>query len=273
MVILDDSAAIQKPYKLTSMKQRIQKLLASAGVASRRKSEELITAGRVVVNGKTASLGESADPAVDEVWLGDRRILAERKRYLLLNKPPGYVTTLSDPQGRPTVIDLVSVLERIYPIGRLDAETSGLLLLTNDGLFSHRVAHPRFEIDKVYVAELTAPLSEQGRKRLERGVELVDGVTRPARVEPVDMSDWGNSGDWHRVKITVHEGKNRIVRRMLETVGSPVAALERVRLGPLSLDGVKPGEWRDLAGKEMDALAQAAARTSRTKRAMKSRRK
>lgn len=241
------------------MRQRLQKLLAEAGVTSRRKSEELIAAGRVAVNGVTASVGDSADVAIDQITLDGAPVLAERKRYLLLNKPAGYVTTLSDPQGRPTVMDLVEVRERVYPVGRLDAETSGLLVLTNDGLFSHRIAHPRFEIAKVYVAELFSPLSEDGKKRLEHGVELADGMTRPALVELIDR-------DRKSVRITVHEGKNRIVRRMLEAVGSPVAALERVGLGTLSLDGVKQGEWRDLAGVEVDSLRHASANTNREKR-------
>ena len=241
------------------MKQRLQKLLAEAGVASRRKSEMLIAAGRVAVNGTTAAIGDSADTATDEITLDGEPVLAEKKRYLLLNKPTGYVTTLSDPQGRRTVADLVDVQERVYPVGRLDAETSGLLLLTNDGLFSHRIAHPRFEIDKVYLAKVVTPLSEDGKKRLERGVELDDGTTRPAKVELIGH-------DRMTVQVTIHEGKNRIVRRMLGAVGSQVVALERVGLGELSLDGVKPGEWRDMAGLEVEALRQAAARMHREKR-------
>ncbi len=241
------------------MKQRLQKLLAEAGVASRRKSEELIAAGRVQVNGQTASIGDSADPSVDKITLDGEPLVSERKRYLLLNKPTGYVTTLSDPQGRPTVIDLVDVDERVYPVGRLDADTSGLLLLTNDGLLSHRVAHPRFEIDKVYVADVAEPLSVDGKRRLESGVELDDGKTRPARIEVLTK-------DRRRVQITVHEGKKRIVRRMLKVVGSPVVTLERVQLGALTLAGVKQGYWRDLTGAEVDGLRHAAASTNRRKR-------
>ncbi len=247
------------------MKQRIQKLLAAAGVASRRKSEEVIAAGRVKINGETASVGQSADPVADEITLDGEPLLAEKKRYLLLNKPTGFVTTLSDPEGRPTVMDLVEVDERVYPVGRLDAETSGLLLLTNDGLFSHRVAHPRFEVDKVYKADVAEPLSAQGKNRLESGVELEDGMTRPATVRLI-----GRGGK--KVQITVHEGKKRIVRRMLEAVGSPVVALERIQLGDLTLDGVKQGEWRELAGAETEALRQSAAKTNRRKRQMVGRR-
>ncbi len=241
------------------MRQRLQKLLAASGVASRRKSEEIIAAGRVTVNGEVATIGESADPAVDEILLDGEPLPAERKRYLLLNKPAGYVTTLSDPQGRPTVIDLVDVPERVYPVGRLDAETTGLLLLTNDGLFSHRIAHPRFEVDKVYEADLERSLTADGCRRLESGVELEDGVTRPAKVEPLGRGR-------KRVRITVHEGKKRIVRRMLEAVGSPVSSLERVRLGDLSLNGVERGEWRDLTGAEVEALMKASASVNRRKR-------
>ncbi len=245
------------------MKQRLQKILASAGIASRRKSEELISAGRVQVNGDVAALGESADPMADEITLDGKPIAAEKKRYLLLNKPTGYVTTLSDPQGRPTVMDLVDVPERVYPVGRLDAETSGLLLFTNDGLFSHRVAHPRFEIDKVYVADLETPLNADGKRLLERGIQLEDGVTRPAVVNSLNHSRT-------RVEITVHEGKKRIVRRMLAAVGSPVLGLQRVKLGSLDLAGVASGEWRDLKGAEVDALRQVSAKTQRRKKAASS---
>ncbi len=241
------------------MRQRLQKLLAAAGVASRRKSEELIVAGRVSVNGETATVGASADPAFDEIMLDGALLLAETRRYLLLNKPTGYVTTLSDPEGRPTVMDLVDVKERVYPVGRLDAETSGLLLLTNDGLFSHRVAHPRFEVDKVYVAKVEEPLSDDGRRRLESGLELEDGMTRPAGVELI-------GGDQKLVRITVHEGKKRIVRRMLEAAGSPVLTLDRVQLGDLTLEGVERGKWRELQGREVDALRQIAAKVVRAKR-------
>jgi pseudouridine synthase len=241
------------------MRQRLQKILASAGIASRRKSEELISAGRVAVNGSTASLGDSADPATDRITLDGAPLSAEKKRYLLLNKPTGYVTTLSDPHGRPTVIDLIDVPERVYPVGRLDADTEGLLLLTNDGMLSHRIAHPRYEIEKTYVAEVSEPLSPEGQAALERGVELEDGMTRPAAVRIL-------SRDRKLVELTIHEGKNRIVRRMLEAVGSPVTRLERVRLGDLTLDGLPRGKWRDLAGREVDALRQTAARTVREKR-------
>ena len=249
------------------MKQRLQKILAAAGVASRRKSEELISSGRVKVNGHVAELGESADPSADEILLDGKPVSAERKRYILLNKPRGYVTTLSDPQGRPTVVSLVRVNERVYPVGRLDADTSGLLLLTNDGLFSHRVAHPRFEVDKEYVATLENPLSPEGRRMIEKGVQLKDGMIRPAKVKAVKR------GDWSRVSVTIHEGKNRIVRRMLEKVGSPVVELERVRLGDLDLSGVERGKWRDLRGAEVDLLRQSAAKTHRSKRAVSGRRR
>ena len=242
------------------MRQRLQKILAAAGVASRRKSEELITVGRVAVNGVTASLGDSADPAEDVITFDGRPLQAEKRRYILLNKPAGCVTTLSDPQGRPTVMDLVDVPERVYPVGRLDADTKGLLLLTNDGLFSHRVAHPRYEMDKVYVAEVVAPLPEQGKKALETGIELKDGRTRPAQVRLL-------TADRRMIEIIIHEGRNRMVRRMLEAAGSPVICLERTRLGPLDLTGVPRGKWRDLQGRELDAMLQALAEVNRAKRA------
>jgi 23S rRNA pseudouridine2605 synthase len=214
----------------------------------------------VAVNGVTASLGDSADTAADVITLDGQPLQAEKRRYILLNKPAGYVTTLSDPQGRPTVMDLVDVPERVYPVGRLDSDTEGLLLLTNDGLFSHRIAHPRYEMDKVYVAEVVAPLPEQGKKALETGIELKDGRTRPAQVRLL-------TADRRMIEIIIHEGRNRMVRRMLEAVGSSVTRLERTRLGPLDLTGVPRGKWRDLQGRELDAMLQALAEVNRAKRA------
>ena len=241
------------------MKQRLHKILASAGIASRRKAEQLIAEGRVQVNGETASVGDFADPDADDIVADGNQVSAEQKRYLLLNKPTGFVTTVSDPHGRPTVMDLVDVRERVYPIGRLDTDTEGLLLLTNDGDFSQRMAHPRFEIEKTYRAELGKPLSAQGEMLLTRGIRLEDGPTAPAVLRVVSKRR-------RRVDITVHEGRNRIVRRMFESVGSPVIKLRRTRFGSLGLDDVPKGRWRDLEGKEVDALLKSAAEIVRAKR-------
>ena len=241
------------------MKQRLHKILASAGVASRRKAEQLIAEGRVQVNGETAKVGDFSDPDTDDIVADGNQVSAEQKRYLLLNKPTGYVTTVTDPHGRPTVMDLVDVRERVYPIGRLDTDTEGLLLLTNDGNFSQRMAHPRFEIEKTYRAELRSPLSPEGEMLLARGIRLEDGPTAPAQLRVVSKRR-------RRVDITIHEGRNRIVRRMLASVGSPVTRLRRISIGTLNLDDVPKGRWRELQGKEVDALFKLAAEMVRPKR-------
>mgnify|MGYP000032328772 CR=1 FL=1 len=241
------------------MKQRLHKILASAGVASRRKAEQLIAEGRVQVNGETAKVGDFSDPDTDDIVADGNQVSAEQKRYLLLNKPTGYVTTVTDPHGRPTVMDLVDVRERVYPIGRLDTDTEGLLLLTNDGNFSQRMAHPRFEIEKTYRAELRSSLSPEGEMLLVRGIRLEDGPTAPAQLRVVSKRR-------RRVDITIHEGRNRIVRRMFASVGSPVTRLRRISFGTLNLDDVPKGRWRELQGKEVDALLKLAAEMVRPKR-------
>ncbi|MDP6667369.1 MAG: pseudouridine synthase, partial [Dehalococcoidia bacterium] len=215
--------------------------------------------GRVRVNGKTAQVGDFADPDTDDIVADGDQVSAEQKRYLLLNKPTGFVTTVTDPHNRPTVMDLVDVRERVYPIGRLDTDTEGLLLLTNDGNFSQRMAHPRFEIEKTYRAELNRPLSEEGEILLTRGIRLEDGPTAPARLQVVSKRR-------RRVEITIHEGRNRIVRRMFESVGSPVVRLRRVRFGALELGDVPKGGWRDITGREVDALLKSAAEAVRPER-------
>ena len=241
------------------MKQRLHKILASAGIASRRKAEQLIAEGRVLVNGETSKIGDFAAPATEDIVADGDQVAAEQKRYLLLNKPTGFVTTVTDPHGRPTVMDLVDVRVRVYPIGRLDTDTEGLLLLTNDGNFSQRMAHPRFEIEKTYRAELRSPLSTEGEMLLARGIRLEDGPTAPAKLRVVSKRR-------RRVDITIHEGRNRIVRRMFESVGSPVTRLRRISFGTLDLDDVPKGRWRELQGKEVDALLKLAAEMVRPKR-------
>ena len=237
---------------------RLQKVLAQAGLGSRRACEELIAAGRVTLNGEVATLGTRADPEsdaieVDGAHVGVRQGLA----HYLLNKPAGVVTTASDPQGRPTVVDLVPAEPRVYPVGRLDADTEGLLLLTNDGELAHRLTHPSFGVEKEYLAEVEGVPGRGVLRRLREGVDLEDGTTAPARVSLV--------GD-RTLRITIHEGRNRQVRRMCEAVGHPVRRLVRVRVGPLADRRLPPGTWRPLSQTEVRALERATVEGPRGRR-------
>ncbi|MEE8046219.1 MAG: pseudouridine synthase [Dehalococcoidia bacterium] len=238
------------------MKQRLHKILAAAGIASLRKSEQMITEGRIKVNGVTAVIGDFADLDADDIVADGNQVSAETKRYLLLNKPTGYVTTVTDPHGRPTVMDLIDVRERIYPIGRLDVDTEGLLLLTNDGDFSQRMAHPSFEIEKTYLAELAKTLTDENEALLTRGIMLEDGPTAPAKIKIV-------SNRRRRVEITIHEGRNRIVRRMFESVEAPVIKLRRIRFGTVGLDDLPKRGVRELTGKEVESLMDLATESKR----------
>ena len=229
------------------MKKRLHKILAAAGIASLRKSEQLIAEGRIQINGQVAKIGDFADQDVDVILADGNRVSIQQKRYILLNKPTGYVTTVSDPHGRPTVIDLIDVRERVYPIGRLDVDTEGLLLLTNDGEFAQKMAHPSFEIEKTYRAELSRPLTEECEALLARGVKLDDGPTGPALIKVI-------SARRRRVDITIHEGRNRIVRRMFASVGSPVIKLRRIRFGTMSINEMPKRAWRDLTLTEVASL-------------------
>nr|MCS5642768.1 rRNA pseudouridine synthase [Dehalococcoidia bacterium] len=197
--------------------------------------------------GQTAKIGDFADQDIDVIIADGNRVSIQQKRYILLNKPTGYVTTVSDPHGRPTVIDLIDVRERVYPIGRLDVDTEGLLLLTNDGEFAQKMAHPSFEIEKTYRAELSRPLTEECEALLARGVKLDDGPTRPALIKVI-------SARRRRVDITIHEGRNRIVRRMFASVGSPVIRLRRIRFGTMSINEMPKRAWRDLTLTEVASL-------------------
>jgi 23S rRNA pseudouridine2605 synthase len=236
---------------VTATGERLQKVLAQAGLGSRRACEELIAAARVTVNGEVATLGTRADPEVDAIEVDGARIgVREGLVHYLLNKPVGVVTTAYDPQSRPTVVGLVPAEPRVYPVGRLDADTEGLLVLTNDGELAHRLTHPSFGVDKEYLADVTGTPSRGALRRLRAGVELEDGPTAPARVSLV--------GD-HTLRITIHEGRNRQVRRMCEAVGHPVRRLVRVRIGPLADRRLPPGEWRPLTQAEVRALERAAA--------------
>ena len=231
--------------------ERLQKVLARAGFGSRRVCEDLIAEGRVTVNGAVAVLGRRVDVAVDEVEVDGARIaVREGLVHYLLNKPRGAVSTARDPQGRPTVVSMVPDEPRVHPVGRLDADTEGLLLLTNDGDLTHRLTHPSFGVEKEYLAEVEGVPSRGALRQLREGVDLEDGRTAPAKVSLTHPN---------LVRITVHEGRNRQVRRMCEAVGHPVLRLVRTRIGPLSDRRLAPGEWRTLTVGELRALERAAA--------------
>jgi 23S rRNA pseudouridine2605 synthase len=234
------------------MAERLQKLLSRAGVASRRAAEKLIAEGRVTVNGQTVrEMGTKADPAADDIRVDGRRIkAAERLRYILLNKPSGVVTTRSDPQRRRTVIDLLAgVREYVYPVGRLDYDTEGLLLLTNDGDLAAALTHPRHGVERTYEARVAGLPDQDAIDRLRQGIPL-DGK----RTLPADVVLLNTSGRDGVVLITIREGRNRQVRRMLEAVGHPVDTLKRVKIGPLSDRMLKRGEWRELTAAEVKTL-------------------
>jgi 23S rRNA pseudouridine2605 synthase len=223
---------------------RLNAYLARAGVASRRRADELIKAGRVTVNGRRGELNDFVGRR-DVVEVDGRRIAPQELAYVLLHKPAGVVTTARDPQGRATVVDLIDHPARLVPVGRLDADTTGTLLLTNDGELAHRLAHPRYEVDKVYEAELEGEPDEEALRQLSKGVELEDGRTAPARVRRLGPS---------RIELTVHEGRKHQVKRMCEAVGHPVRRLHRSRYAGLDLAGLAPGEWRVLTDVELNKL-------------------
>ena len=231
--------------------ERLQKVLAHVGIGSRRVCEDLIAEGRVTVDGEVAVLGRRVDVEtalieLDGAPIGVRPDLV----HYLLNKPAGVVTTADDPQGRPTVVGLVPAEPRVFPVGRLDVDTEGLLLLTNDGELAHRLTHPSFGVEKEYVVELEGSPSRAALRRLREGVELDDGTTAPARAALLEPSV---------VRLTVHEGRNRQVRRMCDAVGHPVVRLIRTRIGPLADRSLAPGAWRELTGNEVRSLQRAVA--------------
>jgi 23S rRNA pseudouridine2605 synthase len=232
--------------------ERLQKVLARAGLASRRASEELIAAGRVRVNGVVAELGRRIDPEADEVTVDGVPVpVAPGLVHYLLNKPRGVVTTASDPQGRPVVVGLVPAEPRVFPVGRLDADTEGLLVLTNDGGFAHRLTHPSFGVDKEYLAEVEGTPNRAALRTLREGVDLEDGRTAPARVTLVSPGV---------LRLVISEGRNRQVRRMCEAVGHPVRRLVRTRIGPVADRRLPPGSWRPLTVGEVRSLEAEAAR-------------
>jgi 23S rRNA pseudouridine2605 synthase len=230
---------------------RLQKVLAQAGLGSRRVSEDLIEARRVRVNGEVAHLGQRVDPEADVIEVDGAQIgVRAGLVHLLLNKPAGVVTTAADPQGRRTVLDLVPAEPRVFPVGRLDIDTEGLLLLTNDGDLAHRLTHPSYGIEKEYLVEVEGVPGRGAVRSLREGVDLDDGTTAPAKVATLGDS---------LLRITIHEGRNRQVRRMCEAVGHPVRRLVRTRIGPLAERSLAPGEWRELSQAEVRALERATA--------------
>src|SRR3954465_527559 len=224
---------------------RLNAYLARAGIASRRGSDDLIKEGRVKVNDEPGQLNTYVH-AGDRVEVDGEPVAAQQLTYVLLNKPRGTVTTASDPQGRPTVVQLVEdVPERIVPVGRLDADTTGALLLTNDGALAHRLAHPRYGVDKVYEVDVEGAPDDSALRRLAEGVELDDGLTAPAEVRCLAPS---------KIELTLHEGRKHQVKRMCEAVGHPVRRLHRSRYAGLTLEGLEPGRWRELEPSEVDRL-------------------
>ncbi|SFI56666.1 23S rRNA pseudouridine2605 synthase [Paenibacillus sp. UNC496MF] len=245
--------------------ERLQKILAQAGVASRRKCEELILSGKVQVNEETVTtLGAKADPATDVITVNGRRIKSESKLYLMLHKPKGVITSASDPQGRKIVSDyLPGIKERVYPVGRLDYDTEGLLLLTNDGEFANLLTHPSHHVPKTYWATVKGVPHGSALERLKQGILLEDGMTAPAEVEYHDVDTEKNQAT---VTITIYEGRNRQVRRMFDAIHHPVILLRRIRFGELGLHGLARGKFRHLTPKEVQDLRAAAVKTHKVQK-------
>lgn len=231
------------------MSIRLEKYLAESGAASRRRSKAIISAGRVTVNGETVLIpGTRVEPDVDIVELDGERVLPEAKRvYIMLHKPAGYLSTARDERNRPTVLDLLSDIPvRVYPVGRLDADTEGLLLFTNDGAFAHKLTHPRYHVAKVYLAWVTGHPSEDALEQLRKGVEIKEGLTAPAEVTVVKQTKTRA-----RLKIVIHEGKKRQVRQMCRRVGHEVQHLKRIQIGALKLGDLPAGKYRYLSPQEV----------------------
>ena len=226
--------------------ERLQKVLARVGMGSRRVCEKLIVEQRVTVNGELAELGEKVDPETAEIEVDGLKIgVRQDLVYYLLNKPVGVITTSKDPQERSTVVDIVPTHPRVFPVGRLDADTEGLILLTNDGDLTHYLTHPSFGVEKEYLVQVDVKPSRNAIRELRQGVELDDGITAPAKVSLVDEK---------LIKIVIHEGRNRQVRRMCESVGHPVKRLIRSRIGPIVDTSLRPGSFRELTNQELKSI-------------------
>lgn len=233
--------------------ERLQRILAAHGIASRRASEQYILDGRVRVNGKIVrELGTKADPVVDRIEVDGKPLQSQRNRTIMLNKPSGYITTVSDERDRRTVMDLIDIPERVYPIGRLDRETEGLLLLTNDGALAHRITHPRYEIDKEYQVLTHLRPSSQTMDDIRKGVR-VEGTL----VVPSEFRMLRETAEGIVLKLVIHSGLNHVVRKMMDQHEIEIARLRRTRVGPISLAGVSSGQWRDLQAGEIAGLYEA----------------
>lgn len=235
------------------MEERLQKLMARAGLGSRRSSEELIAAGRVRVNGRVATLGQKADPQQDRIEVDGKplRLQREELTYILLNKPRGVISSLEDElsEGRETVRDLIPLPGHLYPVGRLDKPSEGLMLMTNDGRLAHRLTHPRFEHEKLYEVQLEGRISNQALEQWRRGVMLDERITAPAPIEVVERTN-----ERTRLRIVLREGRKRQIRRIAASFGHPVQRLVRLKIGPLALGDLQPGEWRHLTTEELRHL-------------------
>ncbi len=235
---------------------RLAKYLAHSGIASRRQAEELIAEGRVRINGvEVREITTPINPQTDCIEFDGRLVGVEAAVYVLLNKPAGFISAVRDPQGRSTVIELLrDIKERIYPVGRLDYDTKGLLLLTNDGEFTNLIIHPRYKIDKKYEVVIEGYVNSEDLRRLREGVMLEDGITAPAQVSLIKRDNRSST-----IELSIHEGRKRQVKRMCTAIGHPVKSLSRIALGFLSLDGVEPGDYRFLSPDEVDQLKAMAA--------------
>jgi len=227
------------------MKFKLQKILSNAGVCSRRNAEDLIKGGRVKINQKTALIGERADPDKDEIFVDEKKILYEKRLYIILNKPIGYVTTMDDVHAEKTILDLVKIKERIFPIGRLDKDSEGLLILTNDGDFANRIMHPSFEIKKTYQVKIDNELKRSDIEKLENGIIIGGKKTYPAKIKMITPNEF---------MITIHEGRNRIIRRMMKYFRYNVLMLRRVSIGSVKLGNLGLGEYRNMTKKEKQSL-------------------
>jgi len=227
------------------MKFKLQKILSNAGLCSRRKAEDLIKNGKVKVGQTIAKIGDRVDPEKDEIFVDGKKISYEKRIYIILNKPTGYVTTLDDPHAKKIILDLVKIKERVFPVGRLDKDSEGLLILTNDGDFANRIIHPSFKINKTYQVKIDGELKKPDIETLKKGIFIDDKKTYPAKIELITKDEF---------MITIHEGRKRIIRRMMKYFGYNVLMLRRISIGSVKLENLKLGEYRDMTKKEKQSL-------------------